>query len=163
MERPDRATVDRWHRWFAVECNNRAWELAEKQQRSPVEEQEMLLAAHASVFHWSKVGTPVNAMRGDLLLAHVLALLGRGPEALTCARRCVSFCETGEADEWDVAFTHLAMALAAATAGAAALHAEHHRRARELGGALADPGDRKVFDAAFARVPAPAASEAEAR
>jgi hypothetical protein len=159
VEQPDRATVDRWHRWFAVECNNRAWDLTEREQRSPDEEQEMLLAAYASVFHWSKVGTPVNGMRGDLLLAHVLALHGRGAEALICARRCLAFCETGEADEWDVAFTHLEMALSAAAAGDAALHVEHRRRARELGEALADPGDRKVFAAAFARLPSPTESE----
>ena len=39
--------VDKWHKWFAVESNNRAWRLAEQTTRTPAEDEEMLNSAHA--------------------------------------------------------------------------------------------------------------------
>jgi len=155
-DQPDQPTIDRWHRWFAVEANNRAWDLTAAASRTPDEEREMRLAAYAAAFHWSKVGTPVNDMRAEMLLAHVHALSGEGQEALGYARRCLTFCESAPGEEWDHAFAHLEMALAAAAAGDAALHAEHHARARALGEALADAHDRQTFAVEFARIPVPA-------
>ena len=55
------------HKYFAVECNNRAWRLSESPRRSPGDDREMLDAAHAAAFHWSKVGTEVHAARAVLL------------------------------------------------------------------------------------------------
>jgi hypothetical protein len=153
MEQPDKETIDKWHRWFAVECNNRAWDLAAAAGRSPEEDREMLDTAHASAFHWAKVGRPVNGMRAELLLANVHALLGHGAEALSYARRCLAFCEGNECEEWDVAFSHVQMALAAAVAGERELHAKHYATARQLGSALQEEADRKVFAGEFSRIP----------
>ena len=61
---------EEWHKRFAVECNNRAWDLAEKEGRTPDEDSQMLCAAYASSWHWSKIGQPVNAMRADALLTN---------------------------------------------------------------------------------------------
>ena len=74
--------LQKWHRWFAVESNNRAWRLSESASRSAAEDNEMLNAAHAAAFHWSKVGTEIHAARVDMLLGHVHALLGHGAIAM---------------------------------------------------------------------------------
>src|SRR2546423_775363 len=100
MERPDKETIDKWHRWFGVECNNRAWELSSADARTAEEDREMLAGAFAAAFHWSKVGKPVNHMRADLLLAHVYALLGRGADALGYARSCLDFCGSNDCEDW---------------------------------------------------------------
>ena len=38
----------------------------------------MLDAAHAAAFHWSKVGSELQAIRAKMLLGHVHASLGHG-------------------------------------------------------------------------------------
>ena len=44
---PEDSDPNNWHRYFAMECNNRAWQLA-VQSRTHEENLEMLNAAHAA-------------------------------------------------------------------------------------------------------------------
>src|SRR5438309_2273817 len=150
---PDEKEIEKWHRWFAIECNNRGWSLSAKADRSDTENHEMLLAAWAAAFHWSKIGQPINAARAELLLAHVHALLGDGERALRCARRCLQYCEMNPCEDWDLAFAHGGMAHAAVALGDSALHAEHYATAEKLGHAIKDEQDRAIFFEEFARLP----------
>ncbi|MFP6649298.1 MAG: hypothetical protein VB817_07545, partial [Pirellulaceae bacterium] len=81
---PTENSVEAWHRYFAVEFNNRGWDLSVK-ERDPGQDEEMLHAAHASTFHWAAIGTELNRMRASMLLAEVHALLGHGETALAYA------------------------------------------------------------------------------
>lgn len=64
------------HRWFAVECNNRAWDLDEAGERSAGERGRMLHLAHAALFHWSQVGTALQRLRALTLLTTAYATAG---------------------------------------------------------------------------------------
>jgi hypothetical protein len=75
------------HKWFAVEFNNRAWDLAEKRDRTDAETAEMIQAAHASSIHWQAVGTPLNAQRAENLLATAYLKAGQPEPALMHAER----------------------------------------------------------------------------
>ena len=155
---PDQPTpeeISRFERWFAVYCNNQTWDLLSKDGRTPEEDQEMLYIAFAAAYHWSKAGNALNWARADVTLATVLAVLGRGSEALFYARRCLDFFQNNQAPDWDIAFAHATLSLAAAVAGESALHAEHYALALEAGNAIQDKEDREVFFAEFARVPEP--------
>jgi hypothetical protein len=149
--------VEKAHRWFAVECNNGAWGLTAKQQRTPAEDREMLLAAHAAAYHWSKVGSAVNHARGDVLLAHVHALLDQGSEARRYAEKALHQFHQGGGEDWDLAFAHSEMALAGAKLGDRELHAKHYVLAEAQGRIIKDDEDRKVFFDEFARIPKPRA------
>ncbi len=87
----------------AAAANNRAWELS-VQTRSVAEDQEMLDAAHASAWHWAKVGTELNRMRATMLLAEVHALLGLGPSALAYAHEMRRYFLGIQASDWELAF-----------------------------------------------------------
>lgn len=50
---PNDTNPESWHRFFAIENNNLAWELAGRPSRSPDESREMLNAAHAAAVHWA--------------------------------------------------------------------------------------------------------------
>lgn len=78
------------HRWFAVECNNQAWELVEKPVRTADEVQQMIHLAHASVLHWQSAGNALNAQRGQCLLASAYAAAADAASAVRCAERCLS-------------------------------------------------------------------------
>ena len=152
-EKPTQEMIDKWHRWFAVQSNNRTWDLVAKPDRSPEEDREMLAGAYASAFHWAKVGTPIHAARADLALAHAHAALGQGGQSLSHAQRCLSFFEAGQGEDWDLAFAHAAMAYAASVAGDAALHAKHYAAATACGAQIVDAEDRRIFEEEFARIP----------
>jgi predicted enzyme related to lactoylglutathione lyase len=154
-ERPDAADIARWHRYFAVECNNRAWALADAAERTDAQVEELVHAAHAAALHWSQVGTELNSARAELLLAHALALAGDGTPALRYARRSFDYLTTRSSPDWEVAFAHMVLANAAHAAGDRALHARHHTEAARLGAAIAAPEDRQIFETSFRSVSAP--------
>lgn len=76
------------HRWFAVEANNRAWDLVEAESRTPDEQAGMISAAHTAAFHWAAVGKPINALRAECLLSMAYLRAGVAERALHHARRC---------------------------------------------------------------------------
>ena len=78
--------LQKWHRWFAVESNNRAWRLSEAASRSDAEDNEMLNAAHAAAFHWSKVGTEIHAAR--VVRSHSRTRFSQMQRPLRMMRRC---------------------------------------------------------------------------
>lgn len=135
------------HRQLGVDLFNHTWTLLEQPERTSDEEDEMLGAAHASRYHWSKASTEArHQARGEWQLARVYAVLGRGEPAVYHARRCLDWCGRGEVEDWDVAFAHEALSRAFRAAGDETKAEEHRRRARELGDAISDPEDREQFD-----------------
>jgi hypothetical protein len=152
-EKPTPEEIHKWQRYFAIECNNRAWALASNSVRTPAETAEMIHTAHAAACHWAQVGTEINNVRADYTLAHMYAAAGDGTQALGYARRALEPLEAGLGEDWDRAFAHLEMAHAAAAAGDASLHARHYAEARQRGAAIADEEDRKIFFDELSRIP----------
>src|SRR5262249_14989841 len=149
------ADPNHWHRFFAVEGNNRAWDLA-VEKRDPAGDQELLNAAHASAWHWQVVGTELNHMRAKLLLAEVHALLGHGETALAYAEEMRSyFLGKQDPPDWELAFTHAVYAHAAHAAGRSDLHAQAYEAAEAAVAAVADEQDRAIVLETFRQVPAP--------
>jgi uncharacterized protein YndB with AHSA1/START domain len=133
------------HRAFARSLNGLVWRLLAKPSRSADEDARMVDAAHASQFHWREAGGP-PATRGEWLVSHVYAVLGRPEPALVHARRCLALAgaEPGVAD-FDHAYAAEAMARALACAGELDQAAAWHSRATAAGAAVADDEDRKIF------------------
>lgn len=77
--------LEKAHRWFAVECNNRAWDLVEASERSAVQLEEMIHLAHTACYHWKQVGTELNLLRAEVLLATVYCIANREQGALIYA------------------------------------------------------------------------------
>ena len=143
-----------WHRRFAAAANNRAWELSVR-TRDAAEDQEMLNAAHASAWHWTKVGTELNRMRATMLLAEVHALLGLGQSALAHAEEMRTYFLGVQSPDWEIAFVHVVHAHAASAAG----ETEKHRASYELAvaafGALSNAKEQAIVASTFGHVPKP--------
>ena len=133
------------HRAFARSLNNLVWRLLAKSGRTAGDDARMVDAAHASLYHWREVGGP-PATRGEWLVAHVYAVLGRPEPALHHARRCLDLAgaEPGVAD-FDHTYAAEAMARALACAGDLEPAAGWHSRATAAGATIADDEDRKIF------------------
>ncbi len=152
---PTDADPKSWHRYFAMQGNNRAWELSVL-QRDAAGDRELLDAAHASAWHWDAVGTELNRMRATMLLAAVHAVLGLGPTALGYAEAMRAyFLGKQDTPDWELAFTHAVYAHAAHAAGRPDLHRPAYEAAAAALAAVADEEDRAIVRRTFDQVPAP--------
>ena len=109
-------------RQLAAGLFNDTWRLLELPDRTPEQIDELIHCAHASRYHWGRVGEPANLARGEWLCARVYAVLGRAEPALWHARRCLSIVEAtpageGGLEDWDLANAYESLARASAVAG----------------------------------------------
>jgi len=134
-----------WH--FARQFNGQAWDLLEKIDRTPADNELMIHSAHASCRHWLEAGTGAHHQRGEWLISRVYAVLGLGEAALRHANRCLKLTET-HADllaDFDRAFAYECMARAHATAGNAEDAKTYIDLAGQAGQSIADREDKKIF------------------
>jgi DNA-binding transcriptional MerR regulator len=143
-------------RQLGVDLYNSTWTLIEKADRTPAETDEMIHRAHASRWHWARVGEAVNLARGEWLCSRVYATLGRGEPALWHARRCVEINEAIPADAretWDLPAAYEAMARASLAAGDPASGALWKAKAMTALEDIPDADDRMPIEQDLATLP----------
>ncbi|MEL6342116.1 MAG: hypothetical protein AAFV53_03215 [Myxococcota bacterium] len=133
------------HHTLARSLFNHTWTLIEKTDRSPMDQDEMINAAHASLYHWSVAGTTLHQARGHWQVSRVYAIIHRGEPSLYHAQRCISLCEAHGYGDWDIAFAHEAAARAYVALGDLDAARAHDRRARELADDIEKESDRKYL------------------
>jgi hypothetical protein len=143
------------HRALGAGLYNRTWDLLEVPDRSPAQDDELVDTAHASAWHWRRVGNAANEARGHWLLARVYAVLGRGEAAVHHAGRATEVLEAGGEgiEDWDAAAAAEAMARALAVSGATVDAARWRDRATVLMGQIGDPEDRAAIERDLATIP----------
>ena len=134
-----------FHKKFAVETFNYVWDLLNKTERTIEEEDSMLHAAHASRFHWEKIGQPVNLARGEWQVARVYTVLGRPKCGLYHARRCLEICEQHQIGDFDLAYAYEALARAYLADNKFIEYNYYLRLARQAGEHIADADDKAHF------------------
>lgn len=139
--------LPRAQRWFAVECNNAAWDLLEKPARTADETERMLHAAHASVHHWLAAGNDLNRLRGMVLLANVYASaeLADGARHFADKAQTLSNAAGDTQTPFDRATTLAAGSRAYAITGDKSLAKEFFDLAQQAATML-EADDRRVFD-----------------
>ena len=140
-----RTGIDVDHRQLGVNLYNGTWKLLEKQDRTRADDDEMLNAAHASAYHWSRAAGagPENAARGQWQIARVNAVLGRGEAAVYHAERCLELCTQNGIGDWDLAAAYEAVARAHRVAGNDAEFRRNLELGREALELIADEEDRE--------------------
>ena len=118
----EKLTVDEFHKKMAIQNNNGIWPTLDKEKPSYEELENAMHMAHAARYHWSKIGTIVNAVRAEYMLARVYAHMKRGEPALFHANRGLKLAQEAEkTDEnwkdWDLPFIYEALARAHVVAG----------------------------------------------
>ena len=139
------------HEALAKSIFNGIWELLEKTGRSPEEDEEMLLRAFASAYHWKQIGNAVHFQRGYWMISRVYQALGKAEAALEWAQKCAEITKehTAALEDFDLAYAEEALARSFALAGQFELAKQHYQHAAELGSKIMDPEDHKIFQADF--------------
>jgi hypothetical protein len=138
------------HEKFAKQCFNKTWELLDKKDRSPEEDNEMIHTVHASRYHWGvlvakQMGTALNLQRGEWQVARVYTLLEREEPALHHANICLKLTLENDIGDFDLGFAYEAMARASALSGNKADKNNYLKMAKEAGEKIKDEGDRDYF------------------
>ena len=143
------------HRALGAALFNHVWTLLEKPDRAPAEDAEMIHAAHASRFHWSRAEgvEPANHARGEWQCSRVYAVLGRAEPALWHAERCRKILESNGIADFDIAAAYEATARAHAAAGDATSAAEWKTKATAALDGIADADDREIIEGDIATLP----------
>lgn len=149
-ERPDE---DNDIKKLAANLFNGTWRLLEKEDRSADDDARMIHMAHASIHHWSEVGTAVNLARGEWQCSRVYATLGRSEPALYHARRALEICEREGLGDFDLAFSFEAMARAHAVAGDESEARQWLDRAKLAAKDIAEDEDRELLLSDLQTVP----------
>ncbi len=105
------------HKHFAPSLFNVVWGFMNRSDLTTDECDEMIHAAHASRYHWTKIGAPVNLVRGDWQVSRMYTVAGRYTEALYWAERSMERCLAEEIGDFDLAYVYEAMARALAHLG----------------------------------------------
>lgn len=121
---------EKTHRYFSAHCFNAAWELIDKTERSPEENEAMIRLAQASLWHWSQ-RPDCNEEKlsiGYWQAARVYALIPEADNARKYARLCLDITPTDR--PFYLGYAYEALARAEQAAGNPERAAEHLQQAR---------------------------------
>jgi hypothetical protein len=145
MTEEEKYSEQECHKKFAVSLNNLVWNLLGKNDRTKQEDEIMVHAAHASCFHWGKVGTAVNLQRGEWLISRAYAVSNRAEPALYHAKRCMEITQENNFVDFDLAFAYECMARAYAVAGEKSECDKYIKLAKDAGEKIENKEDKNLF------------------
>lgn len=136
---------------LAKRANHQVWDLLEKADRSPAEDEDLLLAAYTSLYLWKEAGTAVHYQRGCWMAAKVHISLHQAEDAVQWAEKCQLAGEGNprEMEDFDLAYAQECLARAYALVGNLERAKEHYAEAAALGERIKDPEDREIFQGDF--------------
>lgn len=135
------------HRRFSGMAFNRAWDLLDKPDRTPRENDEMLAATFASLWHWLNRpdATDLNLSIGYWQVSRVFAVLGDGPNAVAWGERCLAVSQNQP--PFYLAYAHEALARGYRVLGDDAKKHEHLATAKKLAETVEEAGERSALEA----------------
>lgn len=138
---------------LAASLFNRVWELLEKGDRTPVDDDEMVNAAHASRYLWTAIGNAQNYAIGDWQISRVYSVLGRAEPAVFHARRCLDHAAKVDGQLWLLASAYEGLSRAYAVAGDRAAAVEWKAKAEQRLQEVEDADDREIVERDIATLP----------
>jgi hypothetical protein len=133
------------HRFFSVDCFHKAWDLIEKPDRTPEEDEAMIRLNQASIWHWTQREDCAgrNLSIGYWQASRIHALLGRVDEARRYGHLCLQY--SRPEPPFFLAYAYEALARAEKLAGNDALVDTYHAEAARLAELVTDPEDKQLL------------------
>ena len=148
----EKYTLEEFHKKVAIETNNSIWPVLDRKTSTDAQLEEALHAAHASRYHWSKVGTAVNLVRAEYMISRVYCAMKRGEPALFHAQRCLQITKENNIGDFDLAFAYEVMARANAVAGKKSDCKKYYELAKTAIDQIKDSEDKKICESELNRV-----------
>jgi hypothetical protein len=135
------------HKHFSTMCFNQAWDLIEREVRTPDEEEQMLNLSMASLWHWTQRPDCTNKELsiGYWQIARVYAITGRPENATWYAEKCREVTEDAELPPFYLGYAYEALARAAMAGRDKQAAMEYIAQARELAKQEQSDEDRQLL------------------
>ncbi len=135
------------HKYFAAHCFNRTWDFISKQKRTSEEDDQMIQACLASLWHWSERAdvTPKNFSIGYWQASRVYALAGRVDDARRYAQ--LSLEKSQGLEPFFEGYAYEALARSEMVAGNRAQMSGYLIKAQKLCDSVPDPESKKMLQA----------------
>ncbi len=100
------------HKHFSASCYNMAWDLIERSDRTPEDDEQMVHLAHASLWHWTQRPDCIdkNLSIGYWQISRVSLLVGDAVNARKYANQCLA--KTPEDEPFCLAYAYEALSRA---------------------------------------------------
>lgn len=149
MSDDEKFTLQEATKKLAIQSNNGLWSTLDKEQSSKEEIDDAIHMAHTARHLWSKVGSIINLVRGDYMIARVYAKANKPEPALYYAERCLELAKKAEKEDpgfkdWDMPFVYEALARAHAVSGSKDECKKFRDMAQELTDKLGTEEDKKI-------------------
>lgn len=135
------------HKYSAADCFNRTRGLIGKSDRTPGDDEQMLLLTFASSWHWSQREdcAPTNVSVGYWQISRVYAILGQADNARRYGRLSLDALKDETGLPFYFGYAYEAMARAEMVAGDRARMEEYLAKAREFADTVPYPDSRKLL------------------
>lgn len=107
------------HKYFSAHCFNRAWDLIDKSNRTPEEDEEMIRLSLASQYHWSQREdfSSTSASIGFWQTSRIYVLLGQVDNARRYGQLCLEVSKDEGVEPFFLGYAYEALARAEAAGG----------------------------------------------
>jgi tetratricopeptide (TPR) repeat protein len=133
------------HQYFAVTANNEAWQLIEQSDRDSHANDQLIRAAHTSLYHWLQVGKGFHFQRGYWLLSHCYALIEQPDQAAFYAEKCLALTKSETVETFDRAYCYEALSRVAHLQGNADDAHGYRQLALDIADEIKDEQDKQIF------------------
>jgi hypothetical protein len=133
------------HKYFSTNCFNQAWDLIDKGDRSPEDEEQMIRLSLASHYHWTQREdyNQTNASIAHWQTSHIYALLKQAENARRYAQLCLQVSQTEDVPPFFLGYAYEALARAESVAGNLQETAEYINMAKSVAEKIVKPDNKK--------------------
>ena len=142
------------HRYFSVTCFNQAWDLIDKAERTPEEEEQMIRLSLASHWHWTQREdfAKTNESVAHWQTSRIYALLGQAENARRYGKLSLAAASADGVTPFYVGYAYDALARAEAIAGNQSEIEEYLAKARKAAAQISNAEERKMLEGDLATI-----------
>jgi hypothetical protein len=146
-EKPD-IDLQAAHKYFSAQCFNAAWDLMEKTDRSPEEDEQMIRLSQASHWHWTRREDYSDKEKSIAYwqTSRIYAILGLADNARRYGQLCLAASRDEELPPFCLGYAYEALARAESAAKNKEQMQVYLQQAREAAERMSDPETRKQFE-----------------
>lgn len=139
--------VDPAHRYFSVECFNKAWELMGKPERTAEEDEEMIRLSLASHWHWTqrKDYAKTNMSIAYWQTSRIYVMLGQADNARRYGQLCLVSSQGDDVPPFYLGYAYETLARAELVAGNREEMEEYLSKARQVADTVPDADAKKLL------------------
>jgi hypothetical protein len=133
------------HKYYSTYCFNAAWDLIDKSDRTPEEDEEMLRLSLASTWHWTQREdcTHTTLSVGYWQTSRIYAILGQAENAKRYGQLCLGVSQGDDVPPFYLGYAYEALARAESVAGDRVKMEAYLDQARQAAENVSDADSKK--------------------